>query len=92
MKFVALIAVSMTCAVPLAAAAQADIFVCVDAEGNKTFQNIGNAKGCKRMDTGPVLTVPGAQTAGLAGTLRLRAQPRSEPARDLRLRRACSPN
>jgi uncharacterized protein DUF4124 len=58
-KFFALFAVSVGCAAaPLAALAQADIFVCVDSEGNKTFQNIGSAKGCKRVDTGPVLTVP----------------------------------
>jgi hypothetical protein len=47
-------------AASLAAHAQSssDIFMCVDETGNKTFQNVGNAKGCKRMDVGPVLSVP----------------------------------
>ena len=35
-----------------------EIFLCVDADGNKTFQNVGTGKGCKRMDVGPVLSVP----------------------------------
>ena len=62
MKFLARVAVSIGCAAaPLAALAQSDIFVCVDAEGNKTFQNVGSAKGCKRVDTGPVLTVPASR-------------------------------
>lgn len=38
-----------------------DIFLCVDADGQKVFQNVGSAKGCKRVDTGPILTVPAAR-------------------------------
>lgn len=56
----ALTIVAFACAVaPLAVRAQSsDIFLCVDADGQKTFQNVGTGKGCKRMDVGPVLTVP----------------------------------
>jgi hypothetical protein len=43
------------------AQSSSDIFLCVDAEGNKTFQNVGTGKGCKRMDVGPVLSVPAAR-------------------------------
>jgi hypothetical protein len=39
-------------------AQSSEIFMCLDAEGNKTFQNVGTGKGCKRMDVGPVLSVP----------------------------------
>jgi hypothetical protein len=41
-----------------APALSSDIFLCVDADGNKTFQNVGSGKGCKRMDVGPVLSMP----------------------------------
>jgi hypothetical protein len=41
-----------------AAAQSSDIFMCVDEQGNKSFQNVGSAKGCRRMDVGPVLSVP----------------------------------
>lgn len=61
MKTLALTVVSTAlAAASLAAYAQSssDIFMCVDETGTKTFQNVGNAKGCKRMDVGPVLSVP----------------------------------
>jgi hypothetical protein len=38
--------------------AQNEIFVCVDEQGHKTFQNTGNLKGCKRLDVQPIVTVP----------------------------------
>jgi hypothetical protein len=34
------------------------IYLCVDEEGHKTYQNLGNGKGCRRVD-GLVATVPG---------------------------------
>lgn len=40
------------------AAQSSDIYLCVDEQGNKSFQNVGNSKGCKRMDVGPVLSLP----------------------------------
>jgi len=56
---------------PWAAQAQSgDIFMCVDDQGNKSFQNVGTAKGCKRMDVGPVLSpVFILPFVGLAGPL-----------------------
>jgi hypothetical protein len=46
-------------AAPWAAFAQSsDIFLCVDDQGNKSYQNVGNGKGCKRVDVGPVLSMP----------------------------------
>lgn len=39
--------------------AQAQIYECVDASGNKVFTNIkSQAKGCRALDVGPVNTVP----------------------------------
>ena len=42
-------------------AVASDIFMCVDADGNKVFQNVGSGKGCKRMDVGPVLSMPASR-------------------------------
>lgn len=36
----------------------ADVFVCIDDQGHKTYQNTGNGKGCKRLEIAPVTTVP----------------------------------
>ncbi len=53
------VALSVAVAAPWSALAQSsDIFMCVDDQGNKSFQNVGTGKGCKRMDVGPVLSVP----------------------------------
>lgn len=42
-----------------ASAAHAQIYECVDANGNKRFTNIkAEAKGCKLLDVGPINTVP----------------------------------
>ena len=42
-------------AAPWAALAQSsDIYLCIDEQGNKSYQNVGSGKGCKRMDVGPV--------------------------------------
>lgn len=51
---------SMLCmaGVPASALAQSDIFVCVDEQGRKTYQNVGAPKGCKKVDVQPILTVP----------------------------------
>lgn len=56
----ALWVMSMLCTagVPAAARAQSDIFVCVDDQGRKTYQNVGAPKGCKKVDVQPILTVP----------------------------------
>jgi len=53
--------------VPAPASAQSDIFLCVDENGQKVFQNLGSGKGCKRVDVGPVLSLPAPRaTAGRA--------------------------
>ena len=56
----ALFVMTMLCtaAVPASAAAQSEIFVCVDDQGHKTYQNFGAPKGCKKVDVQPILTVP----------------------------------
>lgn len=59
MKRLALILAAAACGLPAVAFAQSgDIFVCVDENGQKSFQNTGHVKGCKRMDVQPILTVP----------------------------------
>ena len=50
--------VATAAALPLSVLAQTDIFLCLDENGQKTFQNVGTGKGCKRVDSGPVLTLP----------------------------------
>jgi hypothetical protein len=42
-------------------AQSSDIFMCVDEQGNRSFQNVGSGKGCKRVDVGPVLSVPASR-------------------------------
>jgi hypothetical protein len=53
-----LVSTALAAASSAVQAQSSDIFLCVDADGNKTFQNVGTGKGCKRMDVGPVLSVP----------------------------------
>jgi hypothetical protein len=64
-------------------AQSSEIFMCVDEQGNKSFQNVGSAKGCKRMDVGPVLSVPAprqpAARAGAVAEPRATASPASFP-------------
>lgn len=90
MKILALIVLTTACAAAsLAVRAQpSDIFVCVDAEGNKTFQNIGSAKGCKRMDTGPLLTVPAMRVPQRASDDRITVSPASFPRVDRETQRS----
>jgi hypothetical protein len=46
-------------AAPWAALAQSsEIYLCIDEQGNKSYQNVGSGKGCKRVDVGPVLSMP----------------------------------
>ena len=52
-----LLAAALLSAVARADAAQ-DIYLCVDDQGRKTYQNTGNAKGCRKVDVQPILTVP----------------------------------
>lgn len=48
--------------------AQGEIVVCLDDQGRKTFQNTGSAKGCKRLDVQPIVTVPTPRAPAVAAT------------------------
>jgi len=49
---------SLSCVV-LSAHAQSDVYLCVDANGNREYKNTGATKGCKRVDLPGVTTIPG---------------------------------
>ena len=58
-RMVSSVLLSFGVAAPWAAFAQSsDIYLCVDEQGNKSYQNVGTGKGCKRVDVGPVLSMP----------------------------------
>ncbi len=84
----------MALAVGLAFAAQAfaqtEIFVCVDDDGRKTFQNTGNSKGCKKLDVGPpAATIPAPKVPPQrAGVNAERATPASFPRVEAETQRA----
>lgn len=44
----------------LPAFAQSEVYLCVDANGNREYKNTGATKGCKRIDLPGVTTVPAA--------------------------------
>jgi hypothetical protein len=53
----------------LAFAVRAEIYECVDPNGNKRFTNIkSEAKGCKLLDIGPINTVPAPKAPATAGS------------------------
>jgi hypothetical protein len=58
-------ALALALAVP---AAEAEIYVCTDEKGNKTYQNTGASKGCKKLDVAPIATVPAAKAPPRAAT------------------------
>ena len=74
---------STASSMPLTVIAQSDIFVCMDDQGQKTFQNVGTAKNCKRVDVGPVLTLPAVRQpqgrASQSSEERVTASPASFP-------------
>jgi len=51
----------------LPAAAQDAIWACVDDQGHKVYQNVGNGHGCQRID-GVVATVPGTSPSRAPST------------------------
>lgn len=51
-------ALGVALAWPALALATGDIFLCLDAEGRKTYQNTGTGKGCTKLDVHPALTLP----------------------------------
>jgi hypothetical protein len=62
-----------------AAYAQSEIHVCQDADGRKTYQNTGTAKGCKRLDTQPLVTVPAPRVPAARPTDTQRVVPANFP-------------
>lgn len=42
----------------LPALAQSEIFLCVDEHGNRTYQNVGTGKGCRKIELQPLNSVP----------------------------------
>jgi hypothetical protein len=58
-RIVSSVLLSFGVAAPWAASAQpSEIYLCIDEQGNKSYQNVGSGKGCKRVDVGPVLSMP----------------------------------
>lgn len=51
-------ALLLACGVLPAAFAQSDVFLCVDAQGNKEYRNTGSTKGCKRVDLQGISLIP----------------------------------
>ena len=74
---------------PAAYAQGEAIYKCVDAEGRATFTNVGPGRDCKRLDVGPITTVPAprlpARTASNGGE---RVTPASFPRVDADTQRA----
>lgn len=52
-------------ALPAAAQQSEAIWACVDDQGHKVFQNVGNGRGCRRID-GLIATIPGTSPAAPA--------------------------
>jgi hypothetical protein len=53
---------SLSCVV-LSAYAQSDVYLCIDANGNREYKNTGATKGCKKVDLPGVTTIPGGPPA-----------------------------
>src|SRR4051812_5263429 len=51
------VALGATLLAPIARV-DAEVFLCADADGRPLYTNTGDTKGCKRVDTGPIVTVP----------------------------------
>jgi hypothetical protein len=62
-----------------AAYAQSDVFVCLDDQGHKTYQNTGAGKGCKRLEIAPVMTVPAPKLPVRPAATETRPTPASFP-------------
>jgi peptidoglycan hydrolase CwlO-like protein len=47
--------------------AYADIYLCTDANGKKTYQNYGTSKGCKRLDIDSSTSIPAPSNVNHSG-------------------------
>ena len=73
-RMVSTVLLSFGVSAPWAAFAQSsDIYLCVDEQGNKSYQNVGNGKGCKRVDVGPVLSMPAPRRGAMQPAVEERA-------------------
>jgi hypothetical protein len=61
------------------AAAQGEIFVCVDAEGLKTYTNTPSNRSCKRLESQPLLSVPAPRQPQAGPRAPAGAQPANFP-------------
>ena len=83
-RFLPCAALAVSVGAPWVALAQSsDIYMCVDDQGNKSFQNVGTAKGCKRMDVGPVLSLPASRMPASRAAGRRRRRSGFQPRRRL---------
>lgn len=55
--------VALTGTPQFASAQSSDIFLCVDEHGNKSYKNDSSSENCKRVDVGPVLSMPKPEPA-----------------------------
>lgn len=52
---------------PVVAPTQGGIFKCVDPNGNVTYGNVGDVKGCKRIETESINTIPSQRPVARPG-------------------------
>jgi hypothetical protein len=56
--FASVVATVAVCGINLAQAGDSDIYVCTDANGVKSYGNVGDGKGCKKIDLPGLTTFP----------------------------------
>lgn len=68
-------------------AAQGDVYLCVDAEGLKTYTNTPTSRACKRLENQPVLSVPAPKSVPTPSRGSSGAQPANFPRVDAETQR-----
>lgn len=56
-------------------AAQSDVYICIDDNGNKEYKNTGITKGCKRVDLPGITTVPAPAKKAVTQTASIKPAP-----------------
>ncbi len=69
------------------AKANGGVFKCVDRDGNITYGNVGDVKGCKRIETDAVNSVPFPRAVAPAGRASAKSDGGAQRARDTDRRR-----
>ncbi len=82
-----MVSAALLAALPRVTVAQ-DIFLCVDDQGHRTYQNTGSTKGCKKVDVQPILTLPGPRTSPRASAASTEPRPANFPRVDSDTQRA----